>query len=519
MSRLVDKMTSRRGFLAGAALVAYALLPAIADAQFNGCFPGPCPPLSAGGGVPVTPVVIDAIATVAKGAAVNTVSLNMTVGAAANAMRIVGNFGYSGHTGFGLTWTVGGTVQTMGVTANFGFLLTSDNGAAAPAIALFGLLNPTPGTGTLTMAWTGAVDNVLLQATSYKNVHTLGGLSSAFASSWFGIGTSNSAAPKTLFAIPGGIQEVFACGVAGTPSASWNVGTTIYSTSSGGITWGAAAYQSATATSNFTLGISASTLWAAATLVINAAYVLPTGVISVNGASPLATGLTAAIVVTGAVTLTDLISAATATPVGCTTDLSGGFGVGMAVPSGSTTAKADFGSVFRPIPNGDYTIVVIANPPAGGAQGVLVGQADAAVAGFACIETNSTDSSGQVSGSMSSIAFNGSTVQGADDGVRAQNAGTYHVGKADSGYHAFGGRLSGTTMSTGCDGAITTQNQIAVSGTFVNTNQHFSIGNLGNYVGGALSAGCTGILVLIWGRALSDADWSSALAQPMQVLA
>lgn len=458
-------------------------------------------------------VVLDATSNSAIVSSAQTISVTMTVSALATAMLIGGHFGYSGHTGFGLTWTVGATVQTMGVTPNFDFILTSDNGAAAPADAKIGLLNPTPGAGTLTMSFSSTSDAMLLEAKSFIGADTLRGLSGAFSCAKFGTGTSNLVSIDSPI-IPGGIQVVYATGISGTPAGSWNAGTTTYSKSSGGVTWGASAYQSSTVKQTFTLGIGSSVLWCASMVVVNAPSVLPSGSVAINSSNPISSGLTAAIVVYGNSTLTDLISAKIATPVGCTTDLSGGFGCGMAVPGSSTSAKADFGA-FQPFPDGDWTYLVVANPPASGVQGVLVGQCDSGVAGFICCETN-TDITSGLSGSISAISFNGA-VQGASDLLRGVSGGTYHVGKADSNYHAFLGCRSGTTGITACDGADTTLHTNTVGSGSVNGSQHFAIGNLGNYTGGAFSANATLCLALVWNRTLSADERASMGAQPFQL--
>lgn len=461
----------------------------------------------------VTPVTFDVIAPAVGAASANTISLSMTVGVSANAMHMAAHFGYSQHTGFGLTWTVGSTVQIMGVTPNFGFILTSDNGAAAPAIAEFGLLNPTPGAGTLTMAFTGLPDNLVLQATTFKNVNLLGGLSGAFAAAKFGTGTS-AAATISMPAILGGIAMGFSGGVAGAPT-TWNSGTQLYS-ATGGTSWGSGVYQAIGVAGVFSLGINASEFWAASGVVVNPASVFPSGTLAINSGNSIASGLTAAMPALGNTTLTDLVSGKTAVPVGCTTDLSGGYGGGLAVPSGSTTAKADFG-VFQPFPNGDYSCVVIWNPTASG-QGSAFGQADSAVANFIDMEKNSTFAAAGLSGAMAMSAFNGTSTLGSDDGARAVSAGTYHVGMIDGNYHAFGGRKASGVPSSWCDGANTTVNTGAVTGTITNASQHFAIGNLGNYTGSAFSAGCTVVLVLVWNRALSDAEMASITANPFQVL-
>lgn len=464
----------------------------------------------------ISPVAIDAIAPVATAANVQIISLNMTVSNAANALLMIAHFNYSQHAGFGVTWTVGATVQTMTVTPNFNFILTSDNGASAPAIALIGLINPTPGTGTLTMAFTSAADNLVMEAVSFKNTNILGGLSTAFAAAKFvpGGGTSNAAAPPSMPAIPGGIAMGFAGGIVSSPT-TWSVGTQLYNASSGADTWGSGVYQSIGTAGNFSLGINASVSWAAAGVVVNPSSVLPSGTIAVNHGNSISSGLVVAVPVLGKVTLTDLISGKTAIPTaGTSTDVSGGYGGGLKFPA-STTDVADFGN-FQPIPNSDYTVLVVANPPSG-VQGVLLGQADSSVAGFVILETNSNDAANGAPGFMSSTVFNGS-VFGSDDGARAISSGTYHVGMIDGNYHAFAGRVASGVASVATDGAITTANSTAVGGTFTNTNQHFAIGNLGNFTGGTFSANATIVLVLVWNRALSDAELKSITAQPFQVL-
>lgn len=459
-------------------------------------------------------VSIDAISTVATAANAQTISINMTVGATANALLMSSHFDYSTHTGFGVTWTVGGVVQTLGVTPNFQFILTSDNGASAPAIALIGLVNPTPGAGTLTMAFTSATDNLVMQAVSFKNANTLGGLSTAFTSALFGTGTSASAT-ISMPAIAGGIAMGFAGGVTSSPT-TWNTGTQLYNASSGGPTWGSGVYQTVGSAGNFALGINASQFWAAAGVVVNPLNIFPTGTLSLNSSNPLTASLSFAIPCLGTGTLTDLVTSKTATTVGCTTDTTGGYGGGLAVPSGSTTAKADFG-VWQPIPQGDFTIVAMANPTTTPAQGMLIGQCDTAVAGYACLQTNSSLGSSGTPGEMAGSAYNGATSLGADDNIRVVSAGTYHVGKIDGNYHTFALRVASGVPSLWCDGAKTSVDVSNLTGTYTNINQHFAIGNLGNYTGAAFSCGCTVVVAEGFSVALTDAQMASITSNPFQV--
>lgn len=467
------------------------------------------------GGSPEAPrVLIDAISLPSVAASAQSITLNMTVGEDANAMRIQAQFGYSQHAGFGLTWTVGEVVQTLTVTPNFSFIMTSDNGPAAPAIAVFGLLNPTPGAGTIRMAFESDPDNLVMQATTYKNVHLLGGVSGAFAAADFVTGTSNEVTIP-LPAIPGGIQEVFACGVAGVPSADWNEGTTIYSESSGGDTWGASAYLDSDSATDFTLGISASEFWAAAALVVNVAYALPSGTISLDHSNSITSLLLVSVPCVGAVELTDLVTGHTSLPVGCSTDLTGGFNGGMNVPAGSANNGADFGN-WQPIPDGDFGIVVVANPGLS-TRGVLVGQADVAVLGFATLQANSTYLNAQANGTACGSVFATATSQGADDGNRQVTNGTYHVGVIDGNYHAFGFFVVGGVPSFWCDGALTTEESTPITVAYVNGQQHFKIGGLGDFTGSDLSADCTIVVAHVLGTTV-PAVRASITAQPCQVL-
>jgi hypothetical protein len=478
-------------------------------------------PIAVFGNVAVVPgvstVTFDAIGSVATTSSAQTISLNMTVGATANAMLISTHFAYSGHTGFNMTWTVGGTTQTL-VQANgstFDFILTSDNGASAPALGLMALLNPTPGAGTLTMSFTTAADAMVMEAATFNNVNTLGGISGAFTAANFGTGTSASASSASLPAVPGGIQFAFAGGISSSPT-SWNTGTTLYKTSSGGNTWGSGAYANATTPTTFSLSIGASVAWDAAWVVVNPLNTFKASP-AINFSSPLATGLVAAIPILGTGTLTDLISAKTATTVGGSTDTSGGYGGGWAIPASSTTAKADFG-VWQPIGSGDFTVIFLANPnPGSGVQGCLFGQCDSGVAQYIIMETNSNNASTPNGGWMTGIAFNGTSVLGADDGGHPVSNGTMHVAKLTGEYHCFGMRVASGVTTFWCDGSNTTTHQSTITGTITNVSQHFAIGNLGNYTGSAFSAGCTGCLLLAYGRALSDADMGSITAQPFQV--
>lgn len=462
---------------------------------------------------PATNVSIDATSTASVHAsAAQTISLSNLTITTGNALLVFMHFGYSPHAaGFSAVWDVGGTNQ------NLSFIETVDNGAAAPAIAVMALLNPTPGNKTLTMSFSTAADNMVMYAVSLNNVDTKS-LSRAFTAASFTSATS-AAASMTLPAILGGIQFVVAGGLtaAGAPTG-WAAGpTSLYVDSAVG-SWGAGAYQVANASNTFTQNIAASELWAIAGVVANPPAQLPTGTIIINGSNSIATGLAAAIPCMGNVTLTDLITAKTATPVGCSTDTSGGYGGGLSVPLSSTTAKADFG-VWQPIPQGNYTILAFCNPTSGpGLTGCPLGQCDSAAAGFIDIETNVAFNTGGSAGFMASTAFNGSSALGVDDGGRPISNGTMHVGLLDGGYHAWAAKVSSGTPSMWCDGVNTTLHTGVVTGTYVNGSQHFSVGNLGNYTVSAFSAGCTIILVLVWSRALSDAEMASITANPFQVL-
>jgi hypothetical protein len=452
----------------------------------------------------------------------------MTVGSKANAMWIGASFGYSSHDAFVVTWTVGGTVQTFtaGVAnPDFGFILTSDNGAAAPALAVIGLLNPTPGSGTLTMSFTSAPDNITLRAISLIGVNLLGGLAGAFTTAKFGSGTSNSAT-FPLPAVDGGFQIAMAAGVAGVPQ-TWNAGSGLPNATAGAA-WSAAVTAAATAGNNFALGINSSVFWDAAGVVVNPSNIFPSDTLAVNGNNALAASLVFCVPMLAAGTIKDLVTGKTATTTGgCTTDTTGGYGGGVAFPNG-TQDRADFG-VWQPLPQGDFTIVVLANPGPTANQNILVGQCDSGVANFACLQANATAASAQDQGWMAGQIFNGVGANGADDGrvfvsgvvsTFPWGEGTMdNTGSLDNGgYSCYAIRISGSAASLWVNGADHTIDAIPVSGIWVNASQHFAIGNLGNFTGGAFSAGCTIVLAEGFNRALTDAEMTSITTNPFQVI-